>query len=76
MTGLGHLCYTSVMKYEEREFYRLLNRAYIRDGEAMHEGESLILALLLHSKGSTRVHGNSKDMDDVQRIMRDRNRKK
>lgn len=56
------------MKYEEREFYRFINRAYIRDGETMHEGEALLLATLLHTKGN-----KSKDLEDVQRIMRDRN---
>ena len=61
------------MKYEEREFYRLLNRAYIRDGDKTHEGEALILACLLHAKGRSR---QSNDMAEVQRIMRDKNRKR
>lgn len=34
----------------------------------MHEGEALLLATLLHTKGN-----KSKDLEDVQRIMRDRN---
>ena len=61
------------MKYEEREFYRLLTRAYIRDGNGVHTGEAVLLATLLHAKGKNRSNGNSKDMADVQRIMRDRN---
>lgn len=56
------------MKYEEREFYRLMTRAYIRDGSTLHEGEAVLLATLLHAKGK-----KSKDMEDVQRIMRDKN---
>jgi len=60
------------MKYEEREFYRLLNRAYIRDGNATHEGEALILACLLHAKGDSRT---GSDMAEVRRIMRDKNNK-
>jgi hypothetical protein len=56
------------MKYEEREFYRFLTRAYIRDGETTHTGEAVLLATLLHTKGN-----KSKDLSDVQRIMRDRN---
>jgi len=59
------------MKYEEREFYRFVNRAYIRDGKTVHTGEAVLLATLLHTKGKNR--SNSKDMADVQRIMRDKN---
>ena len=58
------------MKKEEREFYRLVHRAYIRDGGTTHEGEAVLLATLLHTKGN-----KSKDMADVQRIMRDHNAK-
>ena len=75
LTGLALLCYTCYMKYEEREFYRLLTRAYIRDGETTHTGEAVLLATLLHAKGQNRSNGHSKDMDDVKRIMRDRNKK-
>lgn len=57
-------------KNDNREFTRLIYRAYIRDGEQEHTGEALLLACLLHAKGKSRV---SKDMKDVQRIMRDRN---
>lgn len=64
------MCYTLYMKYEEREFYRLLSRAYIRDGKTVHEGEAVLLASLVHTKGN-----KSKDMADVQRIMRDHNAK-
>lgn len=68
MTGLALSATIGHMKYEEREFYRLVSRAYIRDGKTLHEGEAVLLATLVHTKGN-----KSKDMEDVQRIMRDRN---
>lgn len=51
-------------------FYRVMDRAYILDGKTVHVGEALLLACLLHAKGASR---QSKDMKDVQKIMRDRN---
>lgn len=66
-------CYnydTMSQKNDNREFTRLIYRAYIRDGGGIHTGESLLLACLLHAKGTSR---KSKDMQDVQRIMKDRN---
>jgi hypothetical protein len=51
-------------------FYRVMDRAYIRDGHGTHTGEALLLACLLHAKGKGR---NSADMTDVQKIMRDKN---
>lgn len=59
-------------KNDNREFTRLIYRAYIRDGKTFHTGEALLLACLLHTKGKGR---KSKDMQDVQRIMRDQNAK-
>lgn len=55
---------------DNREFSRLIYRAYIRDGHTYHTGEAVLLACLVHSKGQ-----KSKDMADVQRIMRDINTK-
>lgn len=55
---------------DNREFTRLIHRAYIRDGQTFHTGEALLLACLLHAKGKSRA---SDDMKDVQRIMHDRN---
>jgi hypothetical protein len=49
---------------------RLIHAAYIRDGATLHTGESVLLACLLHAKGAGR---KSKDMEDVQKIMRDHN---
>jgi hypothetical protein len=55
---------------DNRIFSRLVYRAYIRDGRTTHTGEAVLLACLLHAKGSNR---KSDDMKDVQRIMKDRN---
>lgn len=67
------LCYNWRMgNNDNREFSRLLYRAYIRDGKQTHTGEALILACLLHAKGRGR---RTSDMKDVQRIMKDRNSK-
>lgn len=53
-----------------RHFYRLMERAYIRDGDNSHTGEALLLACLLHTKGAGR---ESKEMRDLRMIMRDQN---
>lgn len=47
-----------------------MDNAYIRDGDTIHTGEALLIACLFHSKGK-----KSKDLADVQRIMRDHNAK-
>lgn len=49
---------------------RVMDLAYIRDGNITHTDEAVILALLTHTRGKGR---GTKDMDDVRRIMRDRN---
>ena len=54
----------------DEEFYRVAHRAYLRDGSAVHEGEALLVACLLHSKGKSR---QSDDMTEVRKIMRDHN---
>lgn len=33
---------------------RMMDRAYLRDGDVVHTGEALLLALLFHAKGKTR----------------------
>jgi hypothetical protein len=48
----------------------VMDHAYIRDGNVLHTDESVILACLLHTKGKGR---GTKDMTDVQRIMKDAN---
>lgn len=52
--------------------FRVMDIAYIRDGNTVHTGESLLLACLLHAKGKSR---KSDDMKEVQRIMHDPNTK-
>jgi hypothetical protein len=47
-----------------------MDLAYLRDGHYLHEGESLLLACLMHAKGKSRV-GN--DMTEVRRLMKDAN---
>ncbi len=49
---------------------RIMDVAYIMDGHVMHTDESVILACLIHSRGKGR---GTKDMKDVQRIMKDKN---
>lgn len=46
--------------------------AYIRDGSVVHTDETLILACLLHSKGTGRGRGKD-DLTTVQAIMKDPN---
>lgn len=55
---------------DDREFSRLLYRAYLVDGDTVHTGEALLLACLMHTTGGSR---KSEHMADVQRIMRDKN---
>ena len=49
---------------------RLMDRAWMRNGDIEVTGEALLLAVLLHAKGRGRQSG---DMKEVRRIMRDRN---
>ena len=53
-----------------RNFSRLIEVAYLRDGGTFHTGEALLLACLLHAKGSSR---ESQEMRDLRKIMRDIN---
>lgn len=55
---------------DEKEFYRFVHRAYIKDGKAIHTGEAVLLACMLHVKGKGR---NTDDMVEIQRIFRDPN---
>lgn len=52
------------------QFSRVIHRAWLRDGDKTHTGEALLIACLLHAKGEGR---ESRDMEDVRRIMRDAN---
>lgn len=49
---------------------RIMDNAYLRDGNNIHSGEALLLACLLHAKGKNR---KGDDFKDVQRIMHDVN---
>ena len=33
--------------------YRVMDNAFLRDGENVHSGEALVLAVILHAKGKT-----------------------
>lgn len=61
---------TEQKKKERQQGWRIIQIAWLRDGEQTYTGEALSLACLLHTKGRGR---DSKDMLDVQRIMRDQN---
>lgn len=72
MNCLALLCYTGrTMKNDIHSLpNRVMDVAYIWDGNLIHTDESVILACLLHAKGRGR---QSRDMVDVQRIMKDIN---
>lgn len=42
----------------------------MRDGKIMYTGQALLIAMLVHSKGSDR---DSEDMEEVRKIMKDVN---
>lgn len=50
---------------------RMMDRAWLRDGETVHTGEALLLALLLHTKGKTKR--GQKEIEHVARLMNDPN---
>lgn len=52
---------------------RMMDRAYLRDGDLVHTGESLLIALLLHAKGKTK-RGQA-EIEHVARLMKDPNQK-
>jgi hypothetical protein len=52
---------------------RLMDRAYLRDGEITHTGEALALALLLHAHGDKKR--SRKDIEQVAKMLDDPNRK-
>lgn len=66
----GPLCVTIDGMKELPVGNRVMDNAYLWDRNTIHTGEALLLACLLHSKGQSRA---SKDMTDVQKIMRDKN---
>lgn len=55
---------------KDQEFSSVLFRAWLRSGDVIHSGEALLLACLMHAKGTNRKSAAYKD---VQRIMKDVN---
>jgi hypothetical protein len=53
---------------------RVMDRAWLRDGDVIHTGEALLLAVLLHTKGKT---GRSQaELEQVARMLNDPNQRK
>lgn len=50
---------------------RIMDRAYLRDGDLLHTGEALALAMLLHATGSSQR--SKKDLEQVSRMLNDPN---
>ncbi|QNN99233.1 hypothetical protein SEA_FAUST_154 [Streptomyces phage Faust] len=50
---------------------RLMDRAYLRDGNLIHTGEALLVALLLHTKGKTKRGQN--ELEQVSKMLDDPN---
>ena len=67
------LCYTICMaKSDVRTLStRIMDLAYIRNGDITYTDESVILACLLHAQ--SRKGRGSKDMIEVRKIMKDKN---
>jgi hypothetical protein len=50
---------------------RMMDNAYLRDGDVIHTGEALLLAMLVHAKGSAKRDPG--DLHQVSKMMNDRN---
>ena len=50
---------------------RMMDNAYLRDGNVIHTGEALLLALLVHAKGKTQR--GTMEMQQVSKMMDDPN---
>ena len=50
---------------------RVMDVAYLRDGDVTHTGEALALAMLLHAKGNAKRNKN--DLEQVGRMLNDPN---
>jgi hypothetical protein len=48
-----------------------MDRAYLRDGDLIHTGEALLVALLLHTKGKTKRGQN--ELEQVSKMLDDPN---
>lgn len=54
-----------------KDFTRIMDLAYIRDGKLFHTGEALMIACLMHVKG--KKNRSNEELTEVRRIMRDKN---
>lgn len=54
--------------------YRIMDNAFLRDGENEHSGEALVLAVILHAKGKTKR--GDEEVRHVARMFNDPNLKK
>lgn len=51
---------------------RVMDRAWLRDGDIIHTGEALALALLLHTRGKR----SQSEIEHVAKMLNDPNRRK
>jgi hypothetical protein len=53
---------------------RVMDKAWLRDGDVIHTGEALVLALLLHTKGKSKR--GQQEIEEVARMLNDPNQRK
>ena len=53
---------------------RIMDRAWLRDGDTIHTGEALVLALLLHTKGKSKR--GQQEVEQVARMLNDPNQRR
>lgn len=53
---------------------RVMDRAWLRDGDTIHTDEALVLALLLHTKGKSQR--GQQEVEQVARMLNDPNQAK
>lgn len=54
--------------------YRIMDNAFLRDGEAIYTDEALLLAVILHAKGKTQR--GEEEVKQVAKMLDDPNLKK
>lgn len=50
---------------------RIMDNAFLRDGELEHTGEALLLALILHTKGKTKR--SKQELEEIGKLFDDPN---
>lgn len=50
---------------------RMMDRAYLRDGDVVHTGEALLLAMLIHARGKTQR--GTEELKQVSKMLDDPN---